>query len=61
MVYLRKSVSWKRDGLSFLTESLRMEVEDLTKIPSSEFETICTGIRSKRTREYIVGMRRELA
>ena len=60
IVYLRKSVSWKMDGLSFLTESLRIEVEDLAKIPSSEFEAVYTGIRSKRTREYIAGMRREL-
>ena len=61
MVYLRKSVTWKRDGLSFLTESLRIEMDDLSMIPSSEFETVCAGIRSRRTREYIAGMRKELA
>ena len=32
LVYLRKGVTWKRDGLGFLTESLRIEEGDLLKI-----------------------------
>ena len=32
IVYLRPSVVWIKDGLGFLTDSLRIEEEDLSRI-----------------------------
>jgi hypothetical protein len=61
LVYFRQSVSWARDGLGFLTNSLRIEEEDLQRIDLSACEEIQTSLRSRRVREYLEGLRRELA
>ena len=59
-VYLRKHISWQRDGLSFLSESLRIEEEDLVQLDLSCSEEIEQSLQDRRTREYLHGLRREL-
>jgi len=61
LVYLRPSISWSKDGLGFLTDSLRMEEEDLTRLDFSLGEEILENIRSRRIREYLQGLRQELS
>lgn len=60
IVYLRQTVAWKNDGMSFLTDSLRIEEEDLDRIELSACEEILESLRSRRVREYLEGLRNEL-
>lgn len=60
LVYLRPSISWAKDGLGFLTDSLRMEEEDLSRLDFSLGEEILENIRSRRVGEYLQGLREEL-
>jgi len=56
-VYLRKQITWTRDGLGFLTESLRIEEEDLHSISFDSMDEILTSIRSRRVRAYLEGLK----
>jgi len=60
LVYLRRRVSWQADGLGFLTDSLRVEPEDLAELSLERFQEVYDSIRNKRVRDYLVGMRKEL-
>jgi hypothetical protein len=60
LVYLRPSVSWVKDGLGFLTDSLRMEEEDLSRMDFSSCEEILESLHSRRVREFLEGVRKEL-
>jgi len=52
-VYLNKEITWSRDGLGYLTESLRIEEEDLRSLSFEALDEILDSIRSRRVREYI--------
>jgi hypothetical protein len=60
IVYLRPSVVWRNDGLGFLTDSLRIEEEDLGRIELSSCGEILESLRSRRVRDYLEGLRKEL-
>lgn len=60
LVYLRRDVNWRRDGLGFLVNSMRIEEDDLATIVQEDFQEIHESIRNKRTRAYLDGMRKEL-
>jgi len=60
LVYVRKGVTWERDGLRFLLESMRIEPEDLDALSFEDFDEIHDSIRSRRTERYLDGLRREL-
>ena len=60
LIYLRKEISWEIDGIEFLTESLRMEDEDISQLDFSHFNEILKGFRDKRTLYYLEGMKKEL-
>ena len=53
LVYLRKEVQWEPNELGFLTESMRIEEDDLREIPMYDFEEVLESMRSKRTRTYL--------
>ena len=59
-VYLRRNISWERDGMEYLTESLRIEKEDLHDISWKPFEEIVAGFVVNRVRQYLRELRREL-
>jgi hypothetical protein len=59
LIYLRKDVCWESDGLAFLTESMRIEEEDLAEITTEEFEEVLAGMRNKRVRTYLTELRNE--
>ena len=60
LVYLRKSVSWNRGGLRFLTDSMRIDETDLRHLSFAGFDDIWRSFRNRRTREYLAGLRKEL-
>ena len=53
-------VSWEKDGLAFLTDSMRMEREDLEKMAWEGLNEVCESLRSRRTTDYLQGLFREL-
>jgi hypothetical protein len=61
MVYLRKDINWKKDGIRFLTASLRIEKDDLGQVPLKDFDEIFQSIHDRRTRNYLTGFRKELS
>ena len=60
LVYVRRDVSWRRDGVGFLTKSLRMEDTDLRTMNLEAFPEIRRAIRNRRTQDYLDGLHREL-
>ncbi len=61
LVYTRKDVSWEKDGLSFLTDSMRIEREDLENAAWGGLNEVGESLRNRRTRDYLRGLVRELA
>ena len=60
LIYLRKDITWEKDGLRFLKSSMRIEEEDLRDIPLEEFDEVYNSIRNKRTRVFLDGLRAEI-
>lgn len=60
LVYLRK-VRWRRDGLKFLLESMRIEEDDLHDLDMGSMDEILSSLGSYRVREYIKKMAKEVA
>ena len=59
MIYLNRAVSWQNDGAGYLLESLRMEEEDLSGIPFDRCREITSAFRSRRVKEYLLGLQKE--
>jgi hypothetical protein len=60
LVYLRKEVNWEKDGLRFLTDSLRIEEADLRQMDLKGTDEVCESFRNRRTCAYIEHLRKEL-
>jgi len=60
LVYVRRDVSWRRDGVGFLTKSLRLEDTALRTMNLDALPEIRRAIRSRRTQDYLDGLHREL-
>ncbi len=56
-VYLNRQISWKRDGLGYLTQSLRIEEDDLRSLSFDALDEILRSFRSGRVRVYLDGLR----
>ncbi len=56
-VYLNKEITWNRNGLGYLTESLRIEEDDLRSLCFETLDEILDSIRSRRVREYVEGLK----
>ena len=59
MLYLNKTVSWTKDGLRYVLESLRIEEDDLAGVSAAALSEICDSIRDKRVTTYIENLTRE--
>lgn len=57
MVYLNPAITWQDDGLSYLTESLRIEEEDLRQISFAGLDDILSSFRNLRVRFYLQGLK----
>lgn len=53
LIYCRKEVSWQKDGVGFLTESLRIDIQSLKEIDFSRAQKIIQSYKNKRVIEYI--------
>ncbi len=60
MVYLNKHVSWKTDGLTYLTKSLRIEEDDLQGLDPDLIDEVRAGIGDSRTTDFLGGLREEV-
>jgi hypothetical protein len=60
MVYLNSRVSWAGDGPAYLTESLRIEPDDLDRLSFRPLDAIRRSFRCRRTLDYLNGLHREL-
>ena len=56
-VYLAREVTWSRNGLGYLTESLRIEEDDLRSLSFEAMEEMLDSIRSRRVRAYLEGLK----
>jgi hypothetical protein len=56
-VYLNKEITWNRNGLGYLTESLRIEEDDLRSLSFEALDEILDSIRSRRVRAYLAGLK----
>ena len=56
-IYLNKEITWKRAGLDYLTESLRIEGDDLKSLSFEALDEILDSIRNRRVREYLRGLK----
>ncbi len=50
-------LTWNRNGLGYLTESLRIEEGDLRTLSFEALDEILEGIRSRSVRVYIKGLK----
>lgn len=53
LVYLNRPITWKEHGFGYLTESLRIEEEDLREISFSTLDEILASFRSRRVGAYL--------
>jgi hypothetical protein len=60
LVYVRKKVSWKGDGLRFLTESMRVEETLLRDVSTADAEDVLETLNNRRVRDYIRCLVKEL-
>ena len=56
-VYLNREITWNRNGLGYLTESLRIEEDDLRSLSFEALDEILESIRSRRVRAYLEGLK----
>ena len=56
-VYLNKEITWNRNGLGYLTESLRIEEDDLRSLSFEALDEILDSVRSRRVRAYLEGLK----
>ncbi len=60
LVYLRPEVDFESGGLSFLTDSLRIELEDLLPVQVADADQIAKSLRSRRAVTFLKGLVGEL-
>jgi predicted transcriptional regulator of viral defense system len=61
MVYLNRKIEWKSDGIGYLTESLRIEEDDLVSLDFSSHREILNGLVCSRTWDYLENLKKELS
>ena len=61
VVYLRSGISWKRHGIGFLVDSMRIDMDDLAEVDMEDFDEVLSAIRNQRTRSYLSGLLDEIA
>jgi hypothetical protein len=58
MIYLRKNVRWKNDGLGFLTHSLRIDEESFHAFQVERLDEVREGLTNRRVGNYLGGLRK---
>ena len=60
MVYRKRKITWEKDGLRFLNDSLRIEKEDLRNLSLKDFREVYDTFRNKRVKEFLTGLKGEI-
>jgi hypothetical protein len=60
LLYLNNAVSWSKDGMAYVLDSLRIEEDDLAGIPAAALPEICDSIRTRRVVNYLERMAKEV-
>ncbi len=60
LIYLRKDVEWTSDGIKFLTDSMRIDSDDLFAISLSTADEVIASIRNKRTCNFMSQLQKEI-
>jgi len=60
LVYIQK-IDWKKHGIAFLLDSMRIEEDDLKKMDVSGLQEIARNLGSYRVRNYLKHLAKELA
>lgn len=60
LIYSRPNIRWKKNGMDFLTESLRMDVEALKVLHAADFDEVVASVRNRRTRDFLLGLQKEI-
>jgi hypothetical protein len=60
LIYLNRSVSWSKDGMHYVLDSLRIEPDDLVGVSAAALPEICGSIRSRRVVRYLENLAREV-
>ncbi len=61
LVYLRKEIRWESDGLRFLTDSLRIDEDEMRRMHRADLDEVHRGFKNLRTKSYLEGLRKELS
>lgn len=61
LVYLTAGIDWRGAGLAWLTESLRIDPDDLASLPVDDAEEIVASLRGPRVRAFIAGLAKAVA
>jgi len=59
-VYVHKEITWKKDGLGYLIDSLRIDPEELSLMDFSSLDEILSGLSCPRTRTYLKNFAKEV-
>ena len=60
LIYLRREVHWNQTDIRFLTDSMRIEEEDLFQLPVSEIDEVIQSLRNKRTLNFMECLKKEI-
>ena len=61
MVYINRTITWRKDGADYLLESLRIEEQDLRELVFDRCSDIMEAFRSRRVKEFLQGMKKEFS
>jgi predicted transcriptional regulator of viral defense system len=59
LIYIRREVSATKDGIRFLTESMRIDSDDLLRIDTDELSRVRRAFGNLRVRKYLDLLQRE--
>jgi predicted transcriptional regulator of viral defense system len=60
LVYVRSEVSVKKDGIRFLTESMRIDSDDLLRMDIDELSRVRRAFGNRRVKEYLDMLQKEV-
>ena len=61
IIYIKKGVTWKKDGLNFIEEYLRIDLDELAEEDQSYISDIVDVSHDKRVQFYMTQLRKELS
>ena len=60
LIYVRPRVSWRLDGIDFLTDSMRIDEDDIEALDWNSLPEILASLSSERVKNYLAGLHKEM-